>query len=120
MDRVAYDTFDIRVEDSCYASQASLVTGMADAVYKVDSTSTATDYTPDFNPDSGCAYTLTIKMKLASEPDSSYGTTGVANTYTWLTNSSGYTAQVTKTDDSNYRDPVEYIVWWHYVLTAPV
>ena len=117
INKIAYDEFNIRVEDSCYNSVASLVTGMPDAVYKVDSTSTYTDYTPNFDPDSGCNYTLTIKIKLASEPDSSYGTTGSGNTYTWLTNPSGYTGRVTKTDDSNYRDPVDYIVWWHYVLT---
>ena len=64
--RIAYDEFSIRVEHPCYNSVASLVTGMDDAVYKVDSTSTATDYTPNFDPDSGCAYTLAIKIKLAS------------------------------------------------------
>jgi hypothetical protein len=117
-DRIAYDEFSIRVEDACYSSVASLVAGVDDATYTVDATSTATDYTPNFDPDSGCAYSLTIKVKLASEPDSDYAAAG-AGSYTWITNSSGYTAQVTKTDDANFRDPVVYSVWWHYVLTTP-
>ena len=118
---MAYDEFSLTVRDSCHASEPSLVAGVDDATYKVDSTSVGVDYTPDFDPDvNTCPYTLTIWAKLATQPDSDYEATGSGSNYDWIENSSGYTATVTQTDHTAYADPIVYTVWWHYVLTSPV
>ena len=119
--RVAYDEFSLTVRDTCYASEPSLVAGIDDATYKVDATSVGINYTPNFDPDAGsCPYTLTIRAKLATQPDSDYEATGSGSNYAWIVNSSGYTATVTYTDHRDYPEPVVYIVWWHYVLTSPI
>ena len=75
--RIAYDEFNLTIRDPCYNSVATLVAGVDDVIYLVDTANTVgEDYEPDFDPDSGCGYALTIRIKEATQPDSDYETVG--------------------------------------------
>ena len=124
-DRTATDLFDIHIYDQCLSSNPTVVRGVDDAIYTVDTSSTAATYTPDFDPDTTtCPYTATIRAKIDGTEDSNYTLVGTNPAgkpdLSFMTQTGTYTLSVTNTDFASFATPVVYSVWFQYAITDPI